>query len=219
MTLTDTGHSSLMDRVYRHQRHIYDLTRRYYLLGRDRLIAELRVPAGGRVLEVGCGTGRNLVAAARRYPNAEFFGMDISTAMLATARSSVHKASLDQRVSLAQGDAADFDPERAFGVRGFERIFMSYTVSMIPVWRAAIEQAMRNLAPGGSLLIVDFGQQEGLPGWFRRLLVAWLSWFHVTPRADMAEILAEIARAHGASLDFQPLYRGYSWLAILKLNA
>jgi S-adenosylmethionine-diacylgycerolhomoserine-N-methlytransferase len=218
MTLTDAGHSTLMDRVYRNQRHIYDLTRRYYLLGRDRLIADLRVPSGGRVLEIGCGTGRNLAAAARRYPNAAFFGMDISTAMLSTARSAMHRARLDQRVSLAQGDAADFDPERAFHVRGFDRIFMSYTVSMIPVWRAAIDQAMRNLGPGGSLHIVDFGQQEGLPGWFRHLLVTWLSWFHVTPRAEMCDALAEIARAHGAQLEFQPLYRGYSWLAVLRLS-
>ncbi|TIQ66810.1 MAG: SAM-dependent methyltransferase, partial [Mesorhizobium sp.] len=33
-----------MDGVYRWQRHIYDLTRKYYLLGRDRLISGLEVP-------------------------------------------------------------------------------------------------------------------------------------------------------------------------------
>ncbi len=219
MSPSEAGHSLLMDRVYRNQRHIYDLTRRYYLLGRDRLIAELRMPAGGRVLEIGCGTGRNLVAAARRYPYAEFFGMDISAAMLATARSAMHRARLDERVSLAQGDATDFDPARAFGVARFDRIFMSYTVSMIPGWHSAVEQAMRNLAPGGSLHIVDFGQQERLPRWFRRLLFAWLSRFHVTPRADLRERLAEIAAAHGAALDFRPLHRGYGWLAILRLTA
>lgn len=219
MSPSDAGHSFLMDRVYRNQRHIYDLTRRYYLLGRDRLIAELRVPVGGRVLEIGCGTGRNLVAAARRYPYAEFFGMDISTSMLATARSAMHRARLDERVSLAQGDATDFDPARAFGVARFERIFMSYTVSMIPGWHSAIEQAMLNLAPGGSLHIVDFGQQERLPGGFRRLLFAWLARFHVTPRAELRERLAEIAAAHGAVLKFEPLHRGYGWLAILRLTA
>ena len=50
-----------MNRMYRWQRHIYDGTRRYYLLGRDRLIANLRPDAGTTVLEIGCGTGRNLV--------------------------------------------------------------------------------------------------------------------------------------------------------------
>ena len=54
-----------MDAIYRGQRHIYDVTRRYYLLGRDGLIADLDVPAGGTVLEIGCGTGRNLIAVGR----------------------------------------------------------------------------------------------------------------------------------------------------------
>jgi S-adenosylmethionine-diacylgycerolhomoserine-N-methlytransferase len=58
--------AELMNRTYRHQRHIYDVTRKYYLFGRDRLIARLDPPAGGRVLEIGCGTARNLIAAARR---------------------------------------------------------------------------------------------------------------------------------------------------------
>ena len=52
-----SDHSALMDRTYRYQRFIYDLTRRYFLLGRDRSIRELDVPANANVLEVACGTG------------------------------------------------------------------------------------------------------------------------------------------------------------------
>src|SRR5262245_11531474 len=73
------GHAALMDGVYCHQRHVYDVTRKYYLLGRDRMLAGLDVPPGGGVLELGCGTGRNLLLAARRYRDARFFGLDIST--------------------------------------------------------------------------------------------------------------------------------------------
>ena len=75
----------LMDRIYRRQRHIYDFTRKYYLLGRDLLIERLAPPAGSRALEIGCGTARNLVCAARVHPDAEFFGIDISQEMLSTA--------------------------------------------------------------------------------------------------------------------------------------
>ncbi|HEY0281515.1 MAG TPA: hypothetical protein VGC27_02700 [Rhizomicrobium sp.] len=32
------NHAALMDEIYRHQRYVYDLTRKYYLFGRDRLI-------------------------------------------------------------------------------------------------------------------------------------------------------------------------------------
>ena len=84
-----SGHASLMDAVYRRQRHVYDLTRKYYLLGRDRLLSALDVPSDGTVLELGCGTGRNIVLAARRYPAARFFGLDISAAMLETAQGSL----------------------------------------------------------------------------------------------------------------------------------
>ncbi len=71
-----------MNRMYRRQRHIYDGTRRYYLLGRDQLISGLKPALGASVLEIGCGTGRNLVSAARLYPDARFFGIDVSTEML-----------------------------------------------------------------------------------------------------------------------------------------
>ena len=57
-----------MDRVYRYQRYIYDFTRKYYLFGRDRLIRELALKPGERVVEIGCGTARNLIRMARPTP-------------------------------------------------------------------------------------------------------------------------------------------------------
>ncbi|MBM3609416.1 MAG: class I SAM-dependent methyltransferase [Alphaproteobacteria bacterium] len=67
-----------MDSIYGWQKHIYDLTRRPYLLGRDTIIRELEPAPGARVLEVGCGTARNLVSAARLWPQASFYGVDVS---------------------------------------------------------------------------------------------------------------------------------------------
>jgi S-adenosylmethionine-diacylgycerolhomoserine-N-methlytransferase len=63
-------HAALMDLVYRRQRYVYDLTRKYYLFGRDRLIRELDLKPGDRVVEIGCGTARNLVRMAQLYPEA-----------------------------------------------------------------------------------------------------------------------------------------------------
>ena len=60
--------AALMDRMYRRQRHIYDLSRKFYLLGRDEAIARLRPAPGDKVLEIGCGTGRNLIKLAQAYP-------------------------------------------------------------------------------------------------------------------------------------------------------
>ena len=92
-----------MNRMYRRQRHIYDGTRRYYLLGRDELIAGLQPAPGASVLEIGCGTGRNLVSAARRHPDARFFGIDVSTEMLTSAISAISRHGLTDRIRVAHG--------------------------------------------------------------------------------------------------------------------
>jgi S-adenosylmethionine-diacylgycerolhomoserine-N-methlytransferase len=208
--------AELMDRTYRHQRHVYDFTRKYYLLGRDPMIAQLCPGDGDRVLEIGCGTGRNLIAAARRFPGAHFFGVDVSSAMLATAAHSIAGAGLASRIFVAQGDATRLDPDALFGTAQFERIFMSYTLSMIPDWRGALEVATTLLAPGGELRIVDFGRQEGLPATFRLVLRRWLALFHVTPRDDLEAALRAHSGALGATLVFHRPYRGYAQTAVLR---
>lgn len=215
----DHGHAGHMDAIYRSQRHIYDLTRKYYLLGRDALIDGIAPPAGGSVLEIGCGTGRNLIAAARRWPEARFYGIDISEAMLETARSKVAKAGLSDRILLAQGDATAFNAEALFGTARFDRIFQSYTLSMIPGWHDAIREAAAKLAPDGRLDIVDFGQQEGLPRAFRTLLFAWLAKFDVAPRGALQPALIEIASEVGGTPQFTALYRGYAWAGRISRGA
>lgn len=205
------GHAALMDGVYRGQRHVYDLTRKYYLLGRDRLIDELAPPVGGRVLEVGCGTGRNLIAAAQCWPGARFYGIDISEEMLKSARTSIARAGLAKRIRVAQGDATDFDPNALFRTDTFDRIFQSYTLSMIPDWQGAMREAVHRLSAHGSLHIVDFGQQEDLPRWWRAALLGWLAHFHVEPRAMLVEAAREVANDAGGQVSVTRLYRGYAW--------
>ncbi|AJP74723.1 methyltransferase [Sphingomonas hengshuiensis] len=205
-----------MDDVYALHRHFYDFTRKFYLLGRDRLIGELAPPPGGTVLEVGCGTARNLIVAAKRWPEARFYGFDISEAMLDTARKSVAKAGLGDRITLAQGDAGAFDVRALFGLAQVDRVFMSYTLSMIPPWIEAIEQGARVLAPGGSLHIIDFGQYERLPALAKRLHFKSLNDFHVFPRRELPAVLKRVAEAEGLAMDFTPLWRGYAWSGGLR---
>ncbi|MEQ9520478.1 MAG: class I SAM-dependent methyltransferase [Parvibaculum sp.] len=196
--MTSTG--MLMDNIYKYQRHIYDVTRRYYLLGRDRLIGELAPPQGGTVLEIGCGTGRNLVKAARKYPYALFYGLDISAEMLTTARAKIARAGLSDRVRVAKADASDFDAMTLFNRAQFDRVFFSYSLSMIPDWETAIARGYETTAQGGRLIIVDFGEQQQLPHWFRRLLSWWLALFHVEPRAMLEPALARMGGERLTSL-------------------
>ncbi|HEY5795001.1 MAG TPA: class I SAM-dependent methyltransferase [Bosea sp. (in: a-proteobacteria)] len=205
--------------MYRHQRHIYDASRKFYLLGRDRLIAELDPPPGGTILEIGCGTGRNLIAIARAYPGRACYGLDVSTEMLATARQSVERAGMSNDIVLKQADATAFDPQALFGRDGFDRIVISYALSMIPPWRGVVEEALRRLSPGGELHIVDFGDQRNLPGPFRSVLNRWLALFHVTPRLDLAAVLDDVAGEAGAAVRTDALYGGYAALARLRRAA
>lgn len=210
--------AGLMDAIYRRQRHIYDLTRHYYLLGRDMMIDRLNIPASGSVLEIGCGTARNLIATARKYPDAKLYGIDISAEMLKSAETNIRRAGLADRISIAQADAASFDGQALFGSNGFDRIFFSYSLSMIPPWQQALNTAVSNLSPEGALHYVDFSNQQRLPGWFGRLLRAWLSKFHVTPRQELGHELAAIAKTRGGSTDVLSVYRDYAVLGSLTLG-
>ncbi|TWH01021.1 S-adenosylmethionine-diacylgycerolhomoserine-N-methyltransferase [Mesorhizobium sp. J18] len=213
------SHARLMDGIYRHQRHIYDATRKFYLLGRDRLIKRLDVPEGGSVLELGCGTGRNLMVAARAYPSARFYGLDISDEMLTTARLKIRREHSDDVIAVAQGDATAFDPLALFGRASFERVYLSYALSMIPQWEKAIAMALSVVAPGGSLHMVDFGRQEDLPGWFRAGLRGWLDRFHVTPRDSLRDAAESECERLNASCEFETLFRGYAIHAVIRLPA
>lgn len=210
-TTLSQGHAAKMDAVYQTQRHFYDLTRKYYLLGRDRLIRRLAVPVASTVLEVGCGTGRNLIAVARRHPDARLYGLDISEAMLEQARRNVAQAGLSHRIMLAQADACDFNVATLFGIAAMDRVFMSYTLSMIPDWRAAMRAGLHALNEHGQLHVVDFGQQEHLPALFRRVLRHWLALFHVDPRAELFEAAKAISAQSGSQVAVKSLYRGYAW--------
>ncbi|MEO1703437.1 MAG: class I SAM-dependent methyltransferase [Pseudomonadota bacterium] len=213
------NHAQLMDGVYKTQRHFYDLTRKYYLLGRDRALKSMAPSPDQIFLEVGCGTGRNLAVAAKHFPDTQLFGFDISSEMLKSAEEKMRKHKIEDRVRLSQADATNFDAQALFGVSGFDRILISYAVSMIPVWEEAITHATTQLNPGGELHIVDFGQQTALPGWFRNGLHAWLAKFHVVPRERLEAVMIEAASSVDADVTLNSLYRDYAWHGVIRRPA
>lgn len=202
--MTDT-HGALMDQVYKRQRLFYDATRKYYLLGRDYALKQMQPADGAHVLEIACGTGRNLDQFDMRYPKRHLYGLDISREMLRSA-----DAKLGDRAKLALGDATEFDPQDLFGQDRFDQIMMSYCISMIPAWEAAITEAVRHLCPGGTLHIVDFGDQSRMPAWFNRGLRNWLGKFHVAPRDNLQAVLEDL---DGVNVRFSPILRSYAQYA------
>jgi S-adenosylmethionine-diacylgycerolhomoserine-N-methlytransferase len=202
-----------MDKMYRHQRYFYDLTRKYYLLGRDRLLREMKITDGENVLEIGCGTARNLIILAKKHGGAHFFGLDASAEMLKTAQRKVDAKHLEN-VTLKTALADAFTFNDTFDLtQPFDACFFSYAVSIIPPWRESIENALLNLKAGKSLYIVDFYDQKNLPVWFQKTLKNWLRQFHVKYPKELIPFLETLERQGFGRLKITPLYRRYSLIA------
>lgn len=183
--IEDDGHTALMDSVYRYQRYIYDFTRKYYLFGRDRLIREIALEPGEHVVEIGCGTARNLICMARRYPEARFYGLDASHEMLKTAARQVARAGLSDRITLAHGYAEALTPQMFGREEPFDRAVFSYSLSMIPDWYQGLRASRAALTEGGRVHVVDFGDLTGLGPLGMRIMRRWLGLFHVEPRTEI----------------------------------
>jgi S-adenosylmethionine-diacylgycerolhomoserine-N-methlytransferase len=187
------GHVEFLNHFYRGQRHLYDFTRRFFLFGRERMLRNLDVRPGDAVLELGCGTARNLLRLRKRQPNATYVGVDACREMLRTAarnaRGTVHL--FEQRAEAIAGPAELGRPH------GFERVFLSYALSMMPDFEAALRAALACVAPGGTLSIVDFWDFDGWPRLVAARLRNWLAGHHVRFEPAMHEFL----RGAGAEIE------------------
>ncbi|MEQ1567398.1 MAG: class I SAM-dependent methyltransferase [Myxococcota bacterium] len=186
----NADHAEFLDRSYGPTHRVYDLTRKYYLLGRDTALDRLAASDWGTLVEVGSGTGRNLDLLRRRRPDARLGGVDASSVMRR------HAVARLPGVSIVEGFAEDADLTAVLGVRP-DRVLFSYCLSMVRDPDRALVNARRHLAPGGQVWVVDFGDLGGL-GPAARALRGWLRWFRVEPLAE--PLLAR----HGARLDFGP---------------
>ncbi len=204
----------VMDKMYRYQRYIYDLTRKYYLFGRDTLIEHMDVHPKQRVLEIGCGTARNLLKLAKRHPEAELYGLDASNEMLITAQSKVDNSPHANNIHLTQCLAENLHYQETFELdRPFDRVFFSYALSMIPPWQQALDAGLANLKAGGELYIVDFSDQRDLPAWFRKILVWWLDLFGVHYKPELLPYLEKLAASGAGHLQVTSLGGHYAFIA------
>lgn len=194
------AHRRFLNAYYRQVRHVYDPTRKYFLFGRDRLLAQLLREAWESLVEVGPGTGRNLAALQRSRPQARFGGVEASDAMLETARRRCPFASLQH------GFAEDVDYRGLLGGAP-ARILFSYSLSMVQEPERALRNALSGVAEGGEVVVVDFADLSGLAPLappFRRFLRS----FHVTPPDPV------LLDALGAELSWGP--RRYYLIARLR---
>ncbi len=185
-------------------------------MGRDKLIRELNAKPDERIVEIGCGTARNLIAISKAYPEAQLFGLDASHEMLRSAKESIDHARLNEKITLVHGLAEDMTPELFGEKEKFDRAIFSYSLSMIPDWRHALKTASENVRPGGTIHIVDFGDLGGLWTPVACGLRAWLRLFHVVPRDVLLKCLEE---TRGATLSFYILPGRYAFVITARPEA
>jgi len=218
MSTTTVKHEELMDNIYRYQRYFYDLTRKYYLFGRDTIIREMPIQKDNHVLELGCGTARNMILLANKHPNAYFYGIDASKEMLITARQNADRAKVGDKIFLQPALAEQVDYQNTFGLEEpFDIVFFSYALTMIPTWRESLQTAFYNLKPGGYLYIVDFWDQKDLPRWFQSLLTWWLSKFHVRYEPELLDYLQTLRPQCESDYIIHPIFKRYAlWTCLQK---
>ena len=180
-------HAERMESFYSGQADAYDDFRKRLLHGRESLFQKIDFPAGGVWVDLGGGTGANLEFIAESVPKLQHaYVVDLASSLLKFASGRFADHGWDH-VQAVEADATRWHPPSPVDVVTF-----SYSLTMIPDWFAAIENAMRMLKPGGVIGVVDFyvaRKHASAPlrrhGWFTRHF--WPTWFasdNVFPSAD-----------------------------------
>lgn len=181
-------HAERMESFYSGQADAYDDFRRRLLHGREELFQRIPLPVGGTWVDLGGGTGANLEFISTSVPQlGQAYVVDLAGSLLAVAEKRFQEHGWTH-VSAIEADATLWQPPEGQA----DVVTFSYSLTMIPDWFGAIENAIRILKPGGLLGVVDFyvsrkHASDGLKqhGWFTRHF--WPTWFssdNVFPSAD-----------------------------------
>lgn len=195
--MSDADHNaSSLRGYYRWHAKFYDATRWAFLFGRRGLIATVadQVKTPERILEIGCGTGKNLVALAEAFPGARITGLDLSPDMLDCARAKI--APFADRIDLLH---RPYDGLVAGEEGKFDLVVISYALSMInPGFDEVIRLCRGDLREGGVIAVVDFHETRWT--WFRK----WMGVNHVRMEG---QILAQLDAGYEAIV--RRIGRGY----------
>jgi S-adenosylmethionine-diacylgycerolhomoserine-N-methlytransferase len=172
------SHAARLESFYRGQAAGYDDFRRRLLHGRAEMMAALELPPGGRLLDLGGGTGANVEFLGPRLASlGGVYVVDLCPSLLEAARRRIARHGW-ANVHAVLADVTAFEPPHG----PVDAVTFSYSLTMIPDWFAALERAHALLRPGGTIGVVDFyvarkwpapgaRRQAALGRWF------WPAWF------------------------------------------
>jgi len=167
-------HAERLENFYSGQADAYDDFRKRLLHGREQLYHQVPIQPGMTWVDMGGGTGSNLEFIAEKLPDLHTaYIVDLSPSLLKVAQRRV-AAKGWSNVQTVQADATRWQPESG----GVDVVTFSYSLTMIPDWYLAIENAIGMLKPGGVLAVVDFYVSRKFPAagakrhpWFLACLV------------------------------------------------
>jgi phosphatidylethanolamine/phosphatidyl-N-methylethanolamine N-methyltransferase len=130
---------------------------------RTAVVAAERI--GGRILEVGVGTGLSLSSYSRQ---SQVTGIDISEPMLEKARERVKRQQLDHVRSIVVMDAEKLD----YPTASFDVVVAQYVITAIPNPERALNEFIRVTRPGGEIIVTTrIGAEKGLRGAIEKMLM------------------------------------------------
>ncbi|MDG2382792.1 MAG: class I SAM-dependent methyltransferase [Pirellulaceae bacterium] len=180
-------HAERMESFYSGQADAYDDFRRRLLKGREEMYSSLELPDAGVWVDMGGGTGSNVEYRADDLERLKsVYVVDLSKSLLEVADKRFKERGWSN-ARACTADATTFQPEEPVDVVTF-----SYSLTMIPDWFTAIENALRMLRPGGLIGVVDFYVSRKYPQataerhawWTRHFWPAWFGNDNVFPSAD-----------------------------------
>jgi len=166
---------------------------------RKQAVARLDLKPGDHVLEIGCGTGRNLPHLREAVgPQGCVYGVDISPGMLARARALCDRSNWNN-VELIETDAVEYVPPQQL-----DGVIFGLSYNTMPHHLAVLRHAWNLLRPGGRLVIMDAKLPSGPGGklvlpfglWMMKrtllgnpLIHPWEDLARLTPKVEMKELM------------------------------
>lgn len=164
------------------------------------------VVPGAKLLDIACGSGEIIFRLAQQFPQTQFYGIDITTAMVEVARRKNHRL---PNVAIQEGDADHLPfPDQVFDI-----LLCSEAFHHFPNPAVVLREMHRVLVVGGLLFVVD----PGFPSRFMTRITEMISrTFEINHHVYAQGELQQLLEQHGFVVQSVSHYFFNSFIVCIK---